>query len=150
MPDETRILIPWDFSRHSRVALQHALENYPASDLTILCVLEPPNPYAPGFDWGPEAEQKSAQRCAEEFRHVVEHEAIDSLRFVVKFGDPANEISRFAESSGASTIVISTHGRTGLNRLMMGSVAQRVMLSATCPVLLLPPKWFEAHHPEPA
>jgi nucleotide-binding universal stress UspA family protein len=50
-------------------------------------------------------------------------------------GDPAEEILRAAEEEGADLIVMGTHGRGGLSRLLMGSVAEAVMRKALCPVL---------------
>jgi len=50
-------------------------------------------------------------------------------------GDPATEILRVARETGASLIVMGTHGRTGLGRLLMGSVAEQVVRKASCPVL---------------
>jgi nucleotide-binding universal stress UspA family protein len=52
-------------------------------------------------------------------------------------GDPASEIVRLAEEEHAEMIVMGTHGRTGLRRLLMGSVAEAVVRRATCPVLCL-------------
>jgi nucleotide-binding universal stress UspA family protein len=50
-------------------------------------------------------------------------------------GDPATEILRVAESTGCDLIVMGTHGRTGLSRLLMGSVAEQVSRRSACPVL---------------
>jgi nucleotide-binding universal stress UspA family protein len=50
-------------------------------------------------------------------------------------GDPAAEIIRAAQETGAELIVMGTHGRTGLQRLLMGSVAEQVLRKASCPVL---------------
>ena len=55
----------------------------------------------------------------------------------VAHGDPGLEIVRFAEGVHAEVIVIPSHGRTGLARLLMGSVAERVVRMAHCPVLVL-------------
>src|SRR6185436_1025184 len=52
-------------------------------------------------------------------------------------GDPAAEISRYAADAGIDVIVIGTHGRTGEERLKMGSVAERVMREASCSVLVV-------------
>jgi universal stress protein A len=52
-------------------------------------------------------------------------------------GDPATAIARVAEEEGAELIVMGTHGRTGLLRLLMGSVAEAVVRRAPCPVLTL-------------
>jgi len=50
-------------------------------------------------------------------------------------GDPVSEILRVAREMPADLIVMGTHGRTGLERLLMGSVAEEVLRKATCPVL---------------
>ena len=52
-------------------------------------------------------------------------------------GDPSNEIVRIAKDGGYDLIVMSTHGRTGLSRLLMGSVAERVIRHAPCPVFVI-------------
>ena len=57
--------------------------------------------------------------------------------FHVRFGDPGREIAAFAESQHADLIVMPSHGRTGLSRILIGSVAERVVRLAHCPVLIL-------------
>jgi nucleotide-binding universal stress UspA family protein len=54
-------------------------------------------------------------------------------------GDAADEIVRYASGHGIDLIVLGTHGRTGVSRLLMGSVADRVIRTAPCPVLSVPP-----------
>jgi len=54
-------------------------------------------------------------------------------------GDAAEEIVRYAKAHGIHLIVLGTHGRTGVSRVLMGSVAERVIRSAPCPVLTVPP-----------
>ena len=51
-------------------------------------------------------------------------------------GDPAGEIVRIAAEEGAEMIVLGTHGRTGMTRLLMGSVAEAIVRRAPCPVLV--------------
>jgi nucleotide-binding universal stress UspA family protein len=58
-------------------------------------------------------------------------------------GDPAAEVVRLAGVVGANLIVMGTHGRTGLGRLLMGSVAEAVLRRAPCPVLTLKAPLFE-------
>jgi hypothetical protein len=53
-------------------------------------------------------------------------------------GDAANEIARYAREHGVDLIVIGTHGRTGMSRALLGSVAERVIRTAPCPVLVVP------------
>ena len=55
----------------------------------------------------------------------------------VRFGDPASEIVDFASGIAADIIVLPSHGRTGLTHLLIGSVAERVIRLAKCPVLVL-------------
>jgi nucleotide-binding universal stress UspA family protein len=54
-------------------------------------------------------------------------------------GDPAEEIVRYARGHNIDLIVLGTHGRTGVSRLILGSVAERVIRTAPCPVLSVPP-----------
>jgi nucleotide-binding universal stress UspA family protein len=56
---------------------------------------------------------------------------------VVRFGNPFDEITRGAKEFGASLIVLATHGHTGLKRAYFGSVAERVVRHAQCPVLVV-------------
>lgn len=58
----------------------------------------------------------------------------------VRFGDPAAQIVAEAEASGAGLIAMSTHGRSGLARALMGSVAESVVRAAPCPVVTLSPR----------
>jgi nucleotide-binding universal stress UspA family protein len=52
-------------------------------------------------------------------------------------GDPADTVTRRAQELGADLIAMTTHGRTGLGRLLLGSVAESVIRKAPCPVLLV-------------
>lgn len=56
----------------------------------------------------------------------------------VESGSPATQIVRYAERCGAHLIVLGTHGRTGVSRALLGSVAERVVRTASCPVLAVP------------
>ncbi len=56
---------------------------------------------------------------------------------VIRFGDPGHEIARYAEQISAGLIVVSSHGTSGLERLLIGSVADRVVRLARCAVLVL-------------
>lgn len=54
-------------------------------------------------------------------------------------GDAAEAILRYADASGASLIIVGTHGRTGVSRWLLGSVTERLLRNARCPVLAVPP-----------
>ena len=67
-------------------------------------------------------------------------------------GDPAREIVRMADDVEADLIIVGTHGRRGLRRLLLGSVAEHVTRWASCPVLVMRPRHYDAHPelvPEP-
>ncbi len=63
-----------------------------------------------------------------------------AVKVEAQFGDPAQRIVQYANEEGVSLVAMATHGRSGLGRLVMGSVAERVLRSATAPVLLLRPE----------
>jgi nucleotide-binding universal stress UspA family protein len=111
------------------------------ADMTILHVLVPfmplePEPYLGGatlvqlnadaLGWG----QKHLDRLTDKAKKG----GIRAGGLMMK-GDPAREIVRAARSKHADFIVVGTHGRAGLNRFFVGSVAQRVIASAPCPVV---------------
>jgi len=74
-----------------------------------------------------------------------------SMECLLVQGDPAEEILRAAEKTEADLIAIGTHGRTGLGRVLMGSVAEQVVRKATCPVLTVKtPKGRVLSSDEPA
>ena len=60
-----------------------------------------------------------------------------NVRIEVRYGDPGHEIADFAREIGAGLIVMPSHGRTALSHLLIGSVAERVVRYAPCPVLVL-------------
>ena len=132
------VVVPWDFSEHSRLALEYALGEVPGEDIHVLCVLEFPNPYAIDFAIPWEAEKNATFECEQQFRKEIPVEMYPGLRFRAVTGDPATEIVRFAQHKNASLIVMSTHGRTGVSRILIGSVAENVLRTSSCPVLILP------------
>ena len=134
------IIVPWDFSTHAEVALEYTRQRYADNDIIAICVLEPPNPYSPNLMRGPEADLQAIEKCRESFAEVVGLTDSNQIKFEILFGDPGYEIPCYANQLNTDYIVISTHGRTGLQRLMMGSVAQQVLAQANCPVILLPAK----------
>jgi nucleotide-binding universal stress UspA family protein len=122
----TRILYPTDFSSYSNQAYFHAVglaETYGAS-LTVVYVH---TPGAPGdkAHWRNQLEQVRPANPKIAVSHVLLE------------GDPADEITRYAADAGIDVIVIGTHGRTGVDRQEMGSVAERVMREAACSVLVV-------------
>lgn len=143
MDNKPTVVVPWDFSQHAEAALNYAIEKYSSDNVRVICVLEQPHAYEMGWG-GEEAEQKAIESCIAHFFENTEHAHDTGLQFFTEFGDPSDEIVRFAKEQNAGVIVIPTHGRTGLRKLFMGSVAQKVIGKASCPVVVLPLKWVNA------
>jgi nucleotide-binding universal stress UspA family protein len=129
-----RILYPTDFSSYSNQAYFHAvaLAEHHGASLTILFV------HAPGFGTpevhGEASEKEYWRRQLEQIRPV---DPRIPVHHVFLEGEPADEIVRYAQDAYFDLIVMGTHGRTGLERLLMGSVAEKVMRDAPCSVLVV-------------
>lgn len=142
MSNSHKIVLPWDFSKHAHMALEYAMHRFTSNDILALCVLKPPNPYESGMNWGPQALDQARASCTAEFFESVEYAQDSGLQFFAEFGEPATQIANFAKQHEADFIVISTHGRTGVVKLLMGSVAQKLSSESDTPIILLPAKWF--------
>jgi universal stress protein A len=130
------ILVPTDFSSCGDAALKYAtaLAHSMGAKLLIVHVEEPPLAYGGGeMYYGiAEPDQKEIERMLAAVRPTrddVPHES----RIIT--GAPADAIVDLAAEVDADMIVMGTHGRTGLGRLLMGSVAELVVRRAGCPVL---------------
>jgi nucleotide-binding universal stress UspA family protein len=135
------IVVATDFSTAARPALAAALDcaRRDRARLVVLHVLVPPSPFVgddlPGSWLELEARaRRDAERRLAAAVSQAERAGITTTGTLVK-GVPAEVIVRVARREGADLIVIGTHGRSGLGRLFMGSVAARVLGTATCPVL---------------
>jgi len=131
-----KILFPTDFSTLSDAALRHAtsLAKDSGAKLIILHVEEPPAAYGTGeMYYGiPEPDMTALTKMLEA---VVPNDPGVPFEHRMVTGDPAGEIVAVAQSEKVDLIVLGTHGRTGLGRLLMGSVAEAVVRRASCPVL---------------
>ena len=131
------ILVPTDFSTASDAALPHAeaLARQKSASLLILHVEEPPLAYGGGeLYYGlPEPNSERILRMLEDVRPTDQTVAFTHR---LTMGDPAGEIVRIAAEEGVEMIVLGTHGRSGITRMLMGSVAEAVVRRAPCPVLV--------------
>ncbi len=131
-----------DFSEPSWIAMEQAAElaGQLHAELTLVHVLPPPAPAATDVLVPPavlEAEARRADETLEVWRSDAEARAALPVRARVLLGDPALELARFAADEGCDLLVLGTHGRTGLSRLVLGSVAERVLRRAPLPVLVV-------------
>ena len=132
------VVVPWDFSEMSMDALKKAAEIAVSSDkIKVVHVTPYPDAMEPSVVWGSYNEEDIQQNLHNSFFKDVSETEYPGIEFNAMFGDPGHQISRFAEECDAGLIVISSHGRTGLGRFLLGSVAERVVRLAPCPVLVL-------------
>lgn len=131
-----KIMFPTDFSHTGDAALAFAtsLARDMKARLVIVHVEEPPIAYAGGeFYYGiPNPTPGELQEMLSKVR-PTDPEVSFEHRLIT--GSPASAIARLAADENIDLIVIGTHGRTGMSRLLMGSVAEEIVRKAPCPVL---------------
>lgn len=134
------ILLPTDFSDCSRFAfrLAETLAHAASARLVVLHVNQTLGPLV-AFDSVLRQLQPKEQenRLWHLLRHFRARDAGVPLAHRLESGDAAEEILRVARESGCDLIVMGTHGWTGLNRLLLGSVAERVLRKSPCPVVVV-------------
>jgi nucleotide-binding universal stress UspA family protein len=139
-----KILAPTDYSDLSCVGLRYAFETARelGAEVIVLHVV------AVGDNWFGDHEQRGPVRNLlaqqKEFldkflrERFADEMILVEVRQKVEFGTAYSNIAELAESEGIDLIVISTHGRTGLDHIMLGSVTEKVIAHARCPVLAIP------------
>jgi nucleotide-binding universal stress UspA family protein len=147
VPTFPKIVAATDFSEDSNNALTYAQELAQkfSSEIVLLHVDQPLAPVMMTPELGPAMDVGAMGRIAEEQRILAQKEldkVADRLRatglkvkVLLKVGSPFLEIIHTAQTENADLIVLGTHGRTGLAHVLMGSVAERVVQKAHCPVL---------------
>lgn len=149
MLDVNRILVPVDFGPCSRRALCYALRWHRESEgrLRVLHVFRRPDQGIPAIAIaGLEGVRQEAWEFAraEAWRDLASmlQEAGAGRRVVplLRSGDPIEEILAEARRQPHDLIIMGTHGRSGISHLLLGSVAERVIRLAPCPVLAVPPE----------
>jgi nucleotide-binding universal stress UspA family protein len=146
MPTPSRILVPVDLMEGSRGIVEYAVQlarPFNAS-LEVMHAWEPPQYVAPDLlvaapGWNPQSLEKTALQAARKELETL----IGSIQAPVpitqrlEVGEPASTVLRVAEQGGFDMIVMGTHGRRGLPRLLLGSVAQKIIARAHCPVVTM-------------
>ncbi len=138
-----KILAPTDLSDLSCAGLRYALEmgRSCTAEVIVYHVIDLGDHWIKREDSGPVREMLERHRRMlnkflwEKFREEM---ILTEVRQVVEFGGASDNIVEKAESEQVDRIVMSTHGRTGIDRLLMGSVAEKVIARAPCPVLIVP------------
>lgn len=140
--DLKRILVPVDFSEHSLAAVRYA-RDWAArfrAEVCLLHVREPMDmlaPFGAGTMAVPQPPPDFRSKLKADLDAVARKEFPRNAKVSVQLreGVPYDEIVGVAKKLKADIIIITTHGRTGLMRMLLGSTAERVVRHATCPVL---------------
>lgn len=151
-PNIKKVLVPIDFSDYSKSSLRYAAnfaKHFNAS-IVIIYVIEP-IVYPPDFSMGqiaiPAPGLEMDKRAHEELNKLSEKEIPPdvSIKKIIKTGKPFVEIIETAAEEDVDLIIISTHGHSGVEHILFGSTAEKVVRKAPCPVLTLrePAKGFK-------
>ncbi len=140
-----RIVCPVDFSEFSATAFEyaHSLARHYNAKLFIQHVAEPFISISPRYVSQPVIDQVYAQQVAdaeENIREMTKRRSLNDVEHevILERGAAADSILEFAAAEKMDLIAMGTHGKRGLDRLVLGSVTERVLRKAPCPVLVVP------------
>ncbi|WP_404308779.1 universal stress protein [Neorhodopirellula lusitana] len=150
----TKTLVPIDFSEHSVDAVATAIQITSNENVYLVHVVDPAQLYgfddnggyelgggldATHFNWegAPEKEQQHKDAAIATLRREFADPKYHGVHFDAVVDEPAIGITEYASTNGIGLIVLPSHGRTGVERRIIGSVAERVIRLAHCPVLVL-------------
>jgi nucleotide-binding universal stress UspA family protein len=141
------VMLPLDGSQLAEAALPYALNVLePEGEITLVSAVEVP--YVPAYVYFPgtlpEAYETQTEELIPYAKRYLEKQAEElekqgfQVNIVIEIGEPAQVITEAAVKKHVEAIVMSTHGRSGLSRWLLGSVTQKVLSAKTCPVLVVP------------
>ncbi len=133
-----RILFPTDGSDGTAAALEHAIDIASTYDATlhVLYVIEETYPVLKaGTPDTLEALEAEGERALEDARTRAKGAGLESIRGTVAGGSPYRQILAYVDEHDIDVIVMGTHGRRGIDRYLLGSVTEKVVRTAECPVL---------------
>jgi nucleotide-binding universal stress UspA family protein len=144
MPAWRSILCAVDLSDASRAALRDAaqLARTCGAELTLLHVstlVSGTDPFVPSVEELMRQDAKTLERELQPWKEEAARLAERPVTIAVVHGRPADEIVAFARDRGFDLVVVATHGRSGVRRLVLGSVAEHVVREAPVPVLVVRP-----------
>lgn len=138
------VLVPLDGSESSWDAVSYAFEQYDGERITVLHVVDPiEGTYTGSDDYDSAAFDRAVERgeeLCEEAKAMLEEAGLDSstiFETVVETGRPSHTILEVADERDADHIVMGSHGRSGLSRILLGSVAETVARRASVPVTIV-------------
>lgn len=135
------VLVAYDGSLPARKAVRHAFETHPDEEVILLRVIE-------AADGSTGAGIKLAQEVLRERREETSEEVTDEVSDLASAGDvefrteiavghPSREVVAFAEENDVDHVVVGSHGRSGVSRVLLGSVAERIVRRAPVPVTVV-------------
>ncbi|WP_226483317.1 universal stress protein [Natrinema amylolyticum] len=136
-----RVLVPIDDSDPARTALEHAVTTHPDATITVLHVINPSLTMYHGemsYDYERliDLEEDRSESLFETAREIAdEHGA--SIETETVIGQPSRSIVEFAAENDVDQIVLGSHGRSGVSRVLLGSVAEKVVRRAPVPVTVV-------------
>ena len=152
VPEIKRVLVPIDFSDYSKNSLKFAVNFVQKfnAELHLIYVIEPVI-YPPDFSMGqiaiPSVDGEIDKRAIEELQNLAKNEipADVKCKCTIKTGKPYLEIIDTAKEEDIDLIIIASHGHTGVEHILFGSTAEKVVRKAPCPVLSFrdPAKGYE-------
>lgn len=143
-PEIKKVLVPIDFSDYSKAALRYAV-NFAKmfkAEMILVYVVEPVI-YPPDFSMGqiaiPSVNTEWDVKAKEELNKLASNEIPQETKVttLIKTGKPFLEIIDTAVELDTDIIIIATHGHTGVEHILFGSTAEKVVRKAPCPVLTL-------------
>lgn len=144
--DPRHILLPTDLSDLSLRPLERAPELFAGRRVTLLSVVPalaipaPASPFAPPLEMPDVGQRLEAARQGLSLLRERFPAGAEVACVALADGATGDAVARYAEEHGVDLIVVSTHGRTGLRRLALGSVAESILRHARVPVLAFPEK----------
>jgi len=134
-----RILVPIDFSPHAKKALEYAVDLATkfGAEITLLHVLEQlvyPGEWLVAMPTTSSFVPETRRALEEKLEGMMEDQSVKK-KITVRMGRAWQEIVEFAKERGSDLIVMGTHGYTGVQHVLLGSVAEKVLRHAPCPVL---------------
>ncbi len=145
MHEITRIIVPVDLGSHTKKLVEFAIymANKLSSEVTFIHVNESSAlgdmmMGSPSFE---ELDNKRRQKAEQLLANIVEDnkDTCPKCSYALLEGEAVEEIVTYAKDKGADLIIISTHGAKGIEKILLGSVAERVVKKAHCPTLTINP-----------
>ena len=138
-----RLLVPYDGSPLSERALERAATTHPTDAITVLYVIDPVlaiyEAEIEGLEaaksWHDRMQDRANRLCDDATEQAAAHDC--DISTAVEIGDPGREILNYVDAHDVDHVVMGSHGRSGISRLILGSVAERVMRQSPVPVTVV-------------